>query len=259
MEKWKDIAGYSGLYKISNHGNVYSCISRKTLKQVISSTGYSHVTLYLHGKAKTASVHILVANAFLDTPSGAQEINHKDGVKTNNNADNLEWVTKSENQRHAIKLGLRPSSPMKGKSGDRNPRSKIIYQYNLDGTFVRKWVGITETARAMNCSASTISACLNRRKRTGAGYLWRYEYRDNIKSDIPSTIMSGSNRGRRWVQKKQRPMKKILQKTKSGDVVTEWENYKVLCEKTGYDSGNIYNCINGRIKTAYGYTWEYAT
>lgn len=58
------------------------------------------------GAQKTVCVHILVARAFVDNPRLLKEVNHKDGNKLNNSADNLEWVTRSENILHAISTGL---------------------------------------------------------------------------------------------------------------------------------------------------------
>ena len=119
-EVWVDIKGYEGLYQISTMGNVKS-LSRqvkhsngglKVLKErmlktrVNSTTGYREVGLSKDGKQKFHHIHKLVAEAFIDNPHRLPVVNHIDGCKTNNDISNLEWVTCSENIRHALTNGL---------------------------------------------------------------------------------------------------------------------------------------------------------
>ena len=99
-EIWKDVAGYEGFYQVSNKGNVRSVarkdsIGRKCggrmLKLGYDGKGYRQLSLYKNGKAKTKSVHRIVAEAFIPNPKGFLEINHKDENKSNNEFTNLEW------------------------------------------------------------------------------------------------------------------------------------------------------------------------
>ena len=114
-EIWKDIKGYEGIYKVSNLGNVLSLKRThksgfqkrlKLLKQHGDTSGYPQVVLYKDGERKTYKVHRLVAESFIENPFFKPEVNHKDGVKTNNVADNLEWCTRKENMFHAKETGL---------------------------------------------------------------------------------------------------------------------------------------------------------
>ena len=120
-EIFKDVIGYEDYFKISNHGNLYSKLSNRLLKQTVSATGYYTVATKIGGRTGTAicfKIHRLVAEAFLEPPSKQQLqwasttkynkvlVNHKDGNKLNNNVDNLEWATASENTNHAISTGL---------------------------------------------------------------------------------------------------------------------------------------------------------
>lgn len=109
-EVFRQIKGYEGLYAVSNLGRIYSYEkyrhNGKFLKQNIRKDGYMEVGLSLNKNRKTFSVHRLVANAFVENDMNLPEVNHKDGDKANNIASNLEWVTSSENQIHAIKNGL---------------------------------------------------------------------------------------------------------------------------------------------------------
>lgn len=107
IEVWKDIEGYEGYYKISNFGNVKNIKTNYIIKlSDINSVGYYRVTLYKPIK-KRFFVHRLVAYHFCDGYSKNLIVNHKDGNKQNNNANNLEWVIRSENDLHAFNNGLR--------------------------------------------------------------------------------------------------------------------------------------------------------
>lgn len=109
---FKDIVGYEGLYQVSNTGIVISIgkgrgRKLRTLKQHHDSNGYKEVSLYLGSKRTHYRIHQLVINAFNPTNDIALEVNHIDGNKQNNSINNLEWVTHSENNKHAFRIGLR--------------------------------------------------------------------------------------------------------------------------------------------------------
>lgn len=107
------VKGYEGLYEVSNTGKVRSVKGGRRrgveLKQqsYVSGTnrGYSIVSLVKEGKAMTATVHRLVASAFISNPENKPCVNHKDNNKSNNRVENLEWATYSENELHAYTLG----------------------------------------------------------------------------------------------------------------------------------------------------------
>ena len=106
---YKDI-DLSGKYMISDTGLIYSLKSRKILKQTLNkSTGYYGICISLGGRKskKLIKIHIAVALTFVEGYQDGLVVNHKDGDKQNNIAANLEWVTASENQLHAIKNNLR--------------------------------------------------------------------------------------------------------------------------------------------------------
>lgn len=118
MEVWKDVKGYEGLYQVSNFGRIKSlqriklyenCIHIKKeclLKQSKGSRGYLQVSLAFNKKKKSVLVHRLIANAFIDNFLNKNQINHKNGIKTDNRIQNLEWVTAKENTNHAHQNGL---------------------------------------------------------------------------------------------------------------------------------------------------------
>ncbi len=128
-EVWKDVIGYEDYFKVSNIGNIFSKRTNKILKLVISKTGYHIFSTKLNGRNSKAicfKVHRLVAEAFLDEPEKYIKdwasntfyrkvyVNHKDGNKLNNIYTNLEWVTNSENIKHALENNL--LIPVKGSN-----------------------------------------------------------------------------------------------------------------------------------------------
>lgn len=119
-EIWEDVRGYEGLYQVSNFGNVKSLNYNKTKQEKIlkpkTSSAYNIVCLCKNGNNKYCSIHRLVANAFIPNPYSYSDINHIDGNKRNNSVKNLEWVSRSENMKHACyKLNKNPREWSKTK------------------------------------------------------------------------------------------------------------------------------------------------
>ena len=109
-ERWAEIKGCPG-YEISDLGRIKSVNSHGTgidveLRQNRTKTGYLITTVWVGKKQKTIRVHKAVAMAFIPNTDNKPQINHIDGDKTNNRAENLEWVTNRENMRHAYDTGL---------------------------------------------------------------------------------------------------------------------------------------------------------
>ena len=117
-EIWRPINGHNGDYEISSTGIVRSTermimtkngirmLKGKVLRSKINKEGYQQITLTKAGKSSTMYIHKLVANAFIPNPLNKLEINHINGIKSNNNIENLEWMTHSENIKHAYLHGL---------------------------------------------------------------------------------------------------------------------------------------------------------
>jgi DNA-binding transcriptional regulator YiaG len=103
-------------YQISNLGRIKSLYYNKVLKSGKDPHGYLHVSLYKNGIAHTKNIHIIVARTFIPNPLNLPEINHIDGNKENCAVSNLEHSTKSDNEKHARKIGLK--SAIKGEKNN---------------------------------------------------------------------------------------------------------------------------------------------
>jgi hypothetical protein len=117
IEEWRDVVGYEKEYQVSSIGRlrsndmVYELTSPKKGRIMKLSTrlnGYLYATLCKNNKCRKHNIHRLAAEAFVSNPDNKPQVNHKDGIKRNNIADNLEWVTQLENISHSIKTGLKP-------------------------------------------------------------------------------------------------------------------------------------------------------
>lgn len=107
-EIWKDVVGYEGFYEVSNLGNVRRKGKANNLKGRIHRDGYMLLVLCVNCKGKSFQVHRLVASAFIVNRKNREQVNHKNGIKSDNRLENLEWATRSENAIHAHKIGLIP-------------------------------------------------------------------------------------------------------------------------------------------------------
>jgi hypothetical protein len=120
-EIWVEVEGHEG-YEVSNTGKVMSYKRKepKLLKNRLTFDGYEYVTL-INGKVyKDYRVHRLVAKAFIPNAENKETVNHIDGDKRNNNVDNLEWATRTEQNLHSYRLGLK-----KAILGHENTNSKL--------------------------------------------------------------------------------------------------------------------------------------
>ena len=110
MEIWKTVKSAPN-YQVSNLGSVKNCITGKILKISTNNYGYKLVCLSNNGKKQTSYIHRLIAEAFIDTDldTTVNIVNHKDGNKTNNSINNLEWASYKQNLYHSrsrLKIGI---------------------------------------------------------------------------------------------------------------------------------------------------------
>lgn len=133
-EIWFDIKGFEGLYAFSNHlrvkgigriaerNNSNMVIQERIIKPVLDkSTGYFKVVLSKNNKKTKFYIHRLVGEYILGNPTNEDCINHKNGIKTDNDPENLEWCSVADNNRHAFETGLQKKGKdhhLYGKKGE---------------------------------------------------------------------------------------------------------------------------------------------
>ena len=132
-EEWRAVAGYEGIYQVSNFGRLKSFQRGKVM--IISPTKcgrYPYVTLFKPSYRNNFFVHALVARAFHANLENKPQVNHRNGDKRKNCMWNLEWATSKEHAQHAIKLGLRKVAPDNPNPPKKNPRKhSAIYSQKL--------------------------------------------------------------------------------------------------------------------------------
>lgn len=169
-EIWKPINGYNGDYEVSNMGRVKSIKRNKMLKPMKKRSGYYAVGLYKDAIRKYVSLHRVVAFAFLgDPPEGKDQINHKDGDKSNNCVNNLEWCNQSENLAHSFRIGLRDHNMERLIETNRRP----VKQYDMKNNLIQEWDSMSEAARTLNLDVSNICNCCKGLIKSTGGYIWR--------------------------------------------------------------------------------------
>lgn len=175
METWKDIPGYEGLYQASDLGQIKRIYrSDMILQQTKTNTGYLSVGLNANGKQKTCLVHRLVTATFHGWEPD-KDVNHINGVKTDNRIENLQWCTRSENIRHAFGMGLSKNHLwMMGKVGAANKRAKAVIQLSKSGEEIGRYSCIKEASFTTGIAASGISAAATGRQKTAGKCVWEF-------------------------------------------------------------------------------------
>lgn len=174
QEVWKDIPEYKGFYQASNLGQIRSVDRRisqlanggktrftytkkgKILSQEKQNGGYLVVSICVNNRRKVCTVHRLVASAFIENPNGHEEVNHRDGDKTNNRVENLEWLSRSENLKHSYRTLKR--------KGNRKPIICIETK--------RVYSSCKEASDKTGINVSSINHAVNGLYETAGGFRW---------------------------------------------------------------------------------------
>ena len=175
MEEWRDVVGYEGLYLVSNTGRVRSkprIITMRNggeyykegtvLRHGYDSNGYPYVNLYKDAVPHHASVHRLVAMAFVSNPNNYTTVNHIDENKANNNADNLEWCTEKYNTNYGN--GIK-------RKVEKRIRNNPLFVCHENGKIYKNQ---NKCARELNISQGSIFYALNGKRHHAGGYHFSY-------------------------------------------------------------------------------------
>lgn len=173
MEKdeiWKDVISFEGLYQISNKGRVYSHKRNGTLggllKQSIDKYGYIKYVLNKNNKSHYFTAHRLVAIAFLENPHNKPQVNHINGTRTDNRAENLEWTTAKENIYHSFQFGKQKTV------------MRPVKVTNMDTGEIKVFPSQREAARHMGIHQRSVSRALTKKKNTVCHF--KFEYWGNL-------------------------------------------------------------------------------
>ncbi len=166
-EEWAEIEGTNGDYLVSNYGKVFNKRTNRLVGHK-STLGYMEVVINGH----SCYIHRLVASAFIPNEEGLPEIDHIDTDKTNNVYTNLRWVSRKGNQNNEItKERMKESNKRKAEH-----LRKKVYQYSIEGEFIKEFPSMTSAADEVGCSHISISQCCRgvNGVKTIKGFIWKY-------------------------------------------------------------------------------------
>jgi len=185
-EIWKDVVGFEDSYMVSSLGRIKSkprsvsdTLGRKYIRNSKISKqnecwSYLVVGFYRDGILYSRKVHRVVAEAFIPNPENKPQVNHINGIKTDNALVNLEWVTPRENQLHAYRIGLQKVFFAWGDDPSLNPLSKGVIRCDMSGNEIDRFVSQSEAARVVGAPSSNISACCRGIQNYCRGFKWKF-------------------------------------------------------------------------------------
>ena len=180
MEIWKDIAGYEGLYQVSNLGRVKSLKKgrwgtgkERILKPAKDGNGYLFVKLCKDGNSKMYHIHRLVADAFIPNPDNLPTVDHINRDRTDNRVENLRWASMKMQAENKCEWD-RTNQKIAVAKSCKERCSIPVSQYTKSGEFVAIYPSTREAERQTGINKGNINSCIKGRYKSDGGYIWRY-------------------------------------------------------------------------------------
>ncbi len=173
MEIWKPIVGTKGFIEVSSEGRVRSLLrgSPRVLKTQTDKKGYHRLRVTIEREKMCYKVHREVAKAFIPNHDNLPQVNHKDGNKSNNAVDNLEWISNKDNAHHAIENGLW-ENVFEGSRRENESRKRPVIGY-FTPDISRRFESVSEAERFVG--SRHISDVLKGKRSHVKGWSFRYE------------------------------------------------------------------------------------
>lgn len=246
VEEWRPVKGFEGLYEVSNLGRVRSldrvivrsdgrsCIKHGQMLNLtpnIGRRGYLRVALSKGNKQyKHFEVHRLVALHFVDGYKPGMVVNHKNEIKTDNRADNLEWCTYKYNLNYSDVIAW---------------KRKPVYQYDLQGNFIAKHKCCADVEHMFRTYQGAMVHVMYESKRgEWNNYLWSFEERTK---EQWHDILKDNKSSRRCVARL----------SEDGTEIDRYDTMQKAADKFGVSVSAILQCCKGKSNTCAGYRWRY--
>lgn len=177
-EIWKDIKGYEGLYQVSNLGRVKSFVSctdtEKILKIRTYRENYQYVGLSKMGIVSKFKIHRLVALAYIINADNKPHIDHINGIRSDNRADNLRWVTPEENMNNPLTKAKSRKINRGESNGMKKFRKPIACINPKTNKIIKVYPGLKYACRVLGADSANISRCANGKIELAYGFKWAY-------------------------------------------------------------------------------------
>lgn len=176
-----ELLEFNSLYEISNMGRVKSlnrvdCKGQKRKERILKqdiSTGYSTCFLYKDAVKYRILVHRMCLSSFLGKPKEKHQGNHINAIRTDNTLSNLEWVTSSQNIKHAFNIGTKKAHKRTDCIAENSIFSKGVNKIDIiTGDILKNYPCDRLAGLDNGVSTKAINRCVTGRAKTSAGYKW---------------------------------------------------------------------------------------
>lgn len=243
----EECAGWARLdefprYKISKDGRIYSEKVRNIIELKSAHTYFRLPLKTKGGETKNMAIHRLVALAYIPNPNNLPVVNHIDGNKFNNSAENLEWTSYQNNAKHAARIGLTRTG---GKSGTRyitnSPFAIKVGKYTLEDKLICIYDSISRAAKDNDTEGTYIMRVCQGKQKTLRGYKWKYLGKPN----------------KHRIQKTFPKARKVGKYSLDGEFMKSYATLTNASVEMGCSKSSIMKVCQGKQKTTAGYIWKY--